>query len=254
MIDNPYASPDVLSHTPEPQKRRRFSFLKLFTVIGIIAVLVAFLLPATRRGRPAANRTQCKNNLKQIALALHNYFDSYEALPPAYTVDANGKPLHSWRTLILPYLEQQELYKRIDLSKPWNDPANTKAFETELDIFRCPSAVMPPNQTTYMAIVSPNGCFRPGESTRFSDITDGTSNTLMVIEVAPEHAVPWMAPQDADEQLVLSFGPDSKLAHTGGTQAALVDGSVRFLSDNIPTEVRRALISIAGDDNDGLDF
>ena len=76
----------------------------------------------------------------------------------------------------------------------------------------------------------------------------------MVIEVAPEYAVPWMAPQDADEQLVLSFGSESKLAHTGGVQAALVDGSVRFLSANLSAEVRRALISIAGNDNDGLDF
>ena len=77
---------------------------------------------------------QCANNLKQIALALRNYESVYHALPPAYTVDAEGKPLHSWRTLILPYLEQQALYDKIDLSKPWDDPANKEAYET--DAFR----------------------------------------------------------------------------------------------------------------------
>ena len=83
------------------------------------------------------------------------------ALPPAYTVDAKGRPLHSWRTLILPYLEQEPLYQTIDLSKPWNDPANAKALETSLPVFRCPEAVGPQNTTTYLAIVAPNGCFIP---------------------------------------------------------------------------------------------
>ena len=75
------------------------------------------------------------NNLKQIALALLNYEQAHHALPPAYTVDAQGRPLHSWRTLILPYLDQESLYQTIDLSKPWNDPANAKALETSLPFF-----------------------------------------------------------------------------------------------------------------------
>jgi type II secretory pathway pseudopilin PulG len=103
---------------------------------SIIAFLFALMLPAGRVSRPAARRTQCKNNLKQVALALHNYADDHHALPPAYTVDAKGRPLHSWRTLILPYLDEQALYDSIDLSKPWDDPKNADAHEASLFSFR----------------------------------------------------------------------------------------------------------------------
>src|SRR5262245_5824738 len=125
------------------QKRRAgrpFTLLELLVVLGIIAALFALLLPATRTARPAARRAQCENNLKQIALALLNYEQDYHALPPAHTVDANGRPLHSWRTLILPYLEHEALYRTIDLSKPWNHPANAKALGTSVSIFRCPES------------------------------------------------------------------------------------------------------------------
>lgn len=90
-----------------PTHRHGFSVIKICLAIAIVAISVALFLPATRNVRPAAYRSQCKNNLKQIGLALHNYHDEYQAFPPAYTVDADGKPLHSWRTLILPYMEQK---------------------------------------------------------------------------------------------------------------------------------------------------
>ena len=111
----------------------------MFAVVGILALLIALLLPASRGSREAARRMQCSNHLKQIALALQNYADTYGCLPPAHTVDAEGKPLHSWRTLILPFMEQKELYDQIDLSKPWDDPANEKAMKTKISYYVCPS-------------------------------------------------------------------------------------------------------------------
>ena len=226
--------------------------IKLLTGLGIIGLVGTFLLPAQRSARPAAYRSQCKNNLKQIGLALHNYVDTYHTLPPAYSVDAEGKPLHSWRTLILPFLDQKRLYETIDLSKAWDDPANAEARKTAISTFQCPAAHRgthsPANYTTYVVIVGPNGCFRLNESTCFSEITDDRGETLMVIEVPSEHAVPWMSPMDADERLVMDFGPHSKLAHSGGTHALFVDGSVQFLGAEMPAAHRRALISIAGND------
>ena len=130
MTDNPYASPAPVSDTRVLKKRPRITFLRLFLGLAIVFVLVALLFPARRGSREAARRTQCRNNLKQIALALHNYESHYHALPPAYTIDAEGKPLHSWRTLILPWIEQVNLYNSIDLSKPWDDPANAEALNT----------------------------------------------------------------------------------------------------------------------------
>ncbi len=163
-------------------------------------------------------------------MALHNYEQVHKAFPPACTVDANGRRLHSWRTLILPYLEQESLYRTIDLSKPWNDPANAKALETYVSVFQCPAMVGPRNKTTYLAIVAPNGCFMPRECRRLAEIMDEQASTLMVIEAGDESSVPWMAPVDADESLVLSLGPTTKLHHEGGMNACYVDGGVRFMA------------------------
>ena len=168
-------------------------------------------------------------------------------------MDAKGRPLHSWRTLILPYLEQEPLYRTIDLSKPWNDPANAKAYETFLDVFRCPEAVGRKNTTTYLAIASPNGCFDPEQPRRLAEITDAHASTLMVIEAGEENAVPWMAPVDADESLVLNLGPTTRLHHAGGTNACFVDGHVMFLKASTPAPVRRALMTISGKDNQFTD-
>jgi prepilin-type processing-associated H-X9-DG protein len=247
MIANP--RPDSARNTRKQQNGVTLVELlvALVLVIAIIAALVAFLLPPTKAPREASRRSQCRNNLKQIALALHHYEREYHALPPAYTVDADGKPLHSWRTLILPYVDQKALYDKIDLTKAWDDPVNAEAFKSgAFSVFHCPSATCPPNHTTYLAIVTSESCFRLIEARLLSEITDRRAETLMVIEVDSEHAVHWMAPRDADETLFLTFGPKSKQPHSGGMHAAFVDGTVRFLSANLPADLRRALISIAG--------
>jgi prepilin-type N-terminal cleavage/methylation domain-containing protein/prepilin-type processing-associated H-X9-DG protein len=245
--------PEFNDATPKPRSGRGFTLGELLLVVAIIAVLIALLLPATRSVGPAGRRAQCTNSLKQIAVALHNYEEAHKALPPAYTVDAQGRPLHSWRTLILPYLGGQEaLYRTIDLSKPWNDPANAKALGTFLYVYRCPEARGPQNHTTYLAIVASNGCLIPGEPRRLADITDAHKSTLMVIEAGAENAVPWMAPVDANESLVMSLGEKTKLHHAGGTNACFVDGGVRFLNTSTAAPVRRALISIAGNDSNEL--
>ena len=158
---------------------------------------------------PDHPRTQCKNNLKQIALALHNYNDQYGALPPAYTVDENGTPLHSWRTFILPFLEQKPLYDKIDLTKAWDDPVNAEAYKSTIWAYRCPSADGPETHTTYLAVVTSNSCLRAAEPRLLSEITDGTANTLMVIEADLEHAVHWMSPMDADESLIMAISETS---------------------------------------------
>jgi prepilin-type processing-associated H-X9-DG protein len=242
--------PEFNDAIPKPSSGRGFRLVEVLVVLGIIAILIALLLPATRSARPAARRSQCVNNLKLIALALHNYEQAHKALPPAYTVDAKGRPLHSWRTLILPYLDHGSLYRTIDLSKPWNDPANAKALETKPAVFRCPEAVGPQNTTSYLAIAAPNGCLIPRESRRLAEITDALGSTLMVIEAGEEDAVPWMAPMDAGESLVMSLGPTTKLHHSGGTNACFVDGSVKFLKASTPVLVRRALMSISGNDDE----
>ncbi|AMV35985.1 DUF1559 domain-containing protein [Planctomyces sp. SH-PL62] len=234
-----------------PGARRGLTFVEVLVMLAVIALLIALILPLSRSGgRAAVRRAQCNNNLKQIALALSNYRQEHKALPPAYTVDAEGRPLHSWRTLILPYLEMEPLYRKIDLSKPWDDPANAEARETPLSVFRCPESAGPPNTTTYLAIVAPGGGLLPDRPRSLEDVTDSHASTLLVIEAGEEGAVPWMAPTDADEALVMGIGPKTQLHHNGGWNAVFVDGHARFLSATMPAEERRAMITIAGDDGE----
>lgn len=251
MSDNPYESPPTPGKSLSQKKGtlgRRL--LELLAVVAIIGLLVALLLPARRGAGEASRRSQCGHNLRQISLALLNYEEDYHALPPAYTVDAKGNPLHSWRTLILPYLEQQALYDTIDLSKPWNDPSNKKAFETDLSAFRCPSVPRVQGHTAYLAVVAPGGCFQPTKSRQLSEITDGNNLTLMVVEVDAESAVHWMSPADAGEKWLQNLETSLTHPHPAGFQATFVDASVHFLLSDTKTEVLRALISIAGDDDE----
>ena len=236
------------------QKRRLgFTIVEFLVVLAILAVLCALFIPFSRLGgvRNASLRSQCMNNLKQIGLALHNYHDKYQAFPPAYTVDASGKPLHSWRTLILPFVDQQSLYDKIDLSKPWDDPANAEAFKTRPQVYSCPSVNGPSDQTTYLAVAGPEGCLSPTHARPLSEITDGPSSTLMVVDVPEGNAVPWMAPQDADVTLLLSFGEQTPRQHTGGLHGLIADGAVRFISMNTAPVTLKGLCTVAGHETIG---
>jgi len=248
MNDNPYQTPDHPDGRLAATSLRTRVF-EVLAVLAIIGILIVLFIPARRTARAAARRVQCQNNLKQIALAIQNYQTVHDALPPAYTIDANGKPLHSWRTLILPYLDHEQLYEMIDLSKPWNDPANAAARETTVNEFACPAADLPPGHTTYMGMVASTAAMLPTESRPLSDITDDHAETLLVIEVSTDKAVHWMAPKDVGRRFLLSFGTDAELAHPGGTQGAFIDGTVQFLPTDISDTNRRAIISIAGGDS-----
>ena len=227
---------------------KSFLLLNILGVISVIAMLIALILPATRNVRPSSDRAQCLNNLKNITLALIIYAETHKSFPPAYTVDANGNRLHSWRTLILPYLDQQALYESIDLSKPWNEPANAKAYGTELNVFMCPSAKLSKGLTTYLGNAAIDGCFTGDRPRPISEITDSPDQTVLVVEVSPTHAVHWMAPQDADESILLNFRPGDKSAHIGVVNAGFVDGTVHALSVDLDSHVRRSLMTASGND------
>jgi hypothetical protein len=239
MTQNPYESPENSQAYEIAKKGKSFLLLNILGGISIIALLIALILPATRNVRPSSDRTQCLNNLKNISLALICYADTHKSFPPAYTVDADGNRLHSWRTLILPYLDQQALYESIDLSKPWNDPVNAKAYGTELDVFRCPAAKLSGGLTTYLGNAATDGCFTGDRPRHLSGMTDSHDQTVLVVEVASTHAVHWMAPQDADETILLHLRPGDKSAHNGVMNAGFVDGTVRALSVDLDSHVRR---------------
>ena len=334
-------------------KKRGFTLIELLVVIAIIAILIALLLPAVQQAREAARRTQCKNQLKQLALACHNYHDVYSMFPMSTNADGsldaghmpgasgNNVPRLNHRGWIgvLPYIEQSALFNSLnlngasgsynragapDLPTPLNDPytnGNSALVSKIITAFLCPSDPGPTayTGTTVNYIISPtaqaNGHYSPlinydfsvqrysnsmtlwstrGQSTRrmfglqsnsrIRDITDGTSNSVMLLETtrgvvnginqswghskwvgngvdlavtnttAPGFrkinywtCCPWWSPPDtktvADGRL-RDWGTVGSL-HVGGAQAALGDGSVRFLSENTDGTILDRLAFIA---------
>ncbi len=172
-------------------------------------VLVALLLPAVQSAREAARRAQCTNNLKQMALAMLNYESATGAFPKPAITDKDGKPLLSWRVAILPYIEQQGLYNRFKLDEPWDSPHNKELIKEMPQTYVCPSrANAEPGTTTYRVFVGPGALFEEGKGTNIANITDGTSNTIMISESS--ESVPWTKP-DAE----LKFDPAAKPSFFG---------------------------------------
>ena len=216
-------------------------------------VLVALLLPAVQAAREAARRAQSMNNMKQIGLAMHNYHDVYKALPPAYGVDKSGKPLLSWRVYILPFIEQQTLYKQFHLDEPWDSEHNRTLIERMPQVYLSPNSVAGPGKTIYLGNAGKDGVFVPASGSAqehprglsFAKITDGTSNTIMVVEAGNAAAVTWTKPDDfvprADNPLQGLIG-----TRPGGFLALLCDGSVRFISESIDKNTLKALFTAGG--------
>ncbi|HWL06901.1 MAG TPA: DUF1559 domain-containing protein [Planctomicrobium sp.] len=311
-------------------QRRGFTLIELLVVIAIIAILVALLLPAVQQAREAARRSQCKNNLKQLGLALHNYVDVHNVFPPGYVLqfpahpttqanyethlaDGNYNSAWGWGAYILPMMEQAALYQTVSVGtvrprQALTNATRLQAMQQPLAAFRCPSDTAPglniskvvDNGGTARAsatsnyigcntskqwhttegawvngvgandlsqwgtppstISGPDGIFWRNSSVRMRDITDGTSNTLLVGERAWElsnpagTAFPCAAGNvygtlAANEQsnvhgcLGSTAGPINfqnsncnkgfSSRHTGGAHFVMADGSVHFISENI---------------------
>lgn len=216
--------------------------------VAIFVMLAIVFAPVTTVSREAPRRSQCRNNLKQIGLALLDYHDQYGTFPPPFTVDAHGKRLHSWRTLILPYVDQAPLYKRIDFSRAWNDPINAEAAKATPLVYHCPGMAGDVTRTSYLAVVSPEGAFQPGKSTTLKDIADGSSQTLLVLETTASRCVHWMEPTDLDETGLQALATEASTTHARGMHGLAADGSVRFFSNDELTKFGRAWLTIAGKD------
>jgi hypothetical protein len=201
------------------------------------------VLQAVQKVRAAAARTQSSNNLKQIALAMHNYSDTMGGQMPAQaTYDKNGKPLLSWRVMILPYIEQQNLYNQFHMDEPWDSEHNKKLLARMPTTYASPGdeKSAKAHATHYLGFVGKGAFFEGKKGLRFpAEFVDGTSNTIMIVEATK--AVPWTKPED----LPYDAGkPLPKLGMPGasGFNASMCDGSVRFISRKVKeTTLRNAI-------------
>lgn len=216
---------------------------QLKSVIGAAGFAAAMVAPAVGRIREAANRLTSANNLKQIALALHNYEAANNALPAASVVDKKGKPMLSWRVMILPYLEQEELYKQFHFDEPWDSDHNKKLIDKMPKVFSMPKNMSKPGQTHYRVFVGKGALWDWVTGTTFAQITDGLSNTILAVEA--EEGVPWTKPDEFE------FDPKAALPKfgrffKGGFNAAFADGSVRFIRHTLDEMTMKAMITMAG--------
>lgn len=207
-------------------------------------------------------RTQCKNNLKQIGLAFHNYSDVYGT----FAADQLGWPRSSWRIALLPYVDEEAVVGVYDLTQAWDSAANEPLQRKQVRSYSCPNRPTSFDSvgrflTSYVVPTGEETVFSSQQGTPYSAIKDGTSNTLLVVEACGNEII-WTNPQDVEvSSYELSVngpgaikGQSGSLIsswHVGGAQVVLADGSARFLSDAIDPKVLRSLLTKDANDDTG---
>jgi hypothetical protein len=215
------------------------------TSFFILPVMIALLLPAVQAARETARQNMSMNNMKQITIAMHNYAVTHGSTFPAPGGDGAGSQL-SWRVHILPYIEQQALYEKFHLDEPWDSDHNRALVAQMPDVFRDPAGSLPPGKTLYLAVTGPGTAFDdPQTGPRIASFSDGTSNTIVLVEADADQAVEWTKPQD------WQFDPTNPTRGLGGLRpsvflAATADAAVRRIPNDTPPATIGAMMTRAG--------
>lgn len=245
----------------QPNRNRRgrwpqFTLCQLMVGMLLICALLAIVVPIYRAAREFQRRTTCHYNLQMIGIALHTYHDTWNCLPAASRTNANGKASLSWRVAILPMMENGTIFSQYDMSEPWNGPKNSKLHTVCPWYLRCPEdTTSAPGMTNYVAITGP-GTAWPGSNkhSRFSDFKDGTSKSIVVVEIRNSD-IHWMEPRDLDiRSLKFAINSDGKNSissrHVGGACVMYGDGYVSFLDESETAARLREMILIADESRD----
>jgi hypothetical protein len=237
---------------PPPERPPQFRIVHLLIAMAVVAVVLGFAVPAWRALLEQEVQFQSGNNLKHMGVALHNYHDIYGTFPPAFVEDSAGNRMHSWRVLISAVIVSSSFNASYDFSQPWNAVRN-QSLPHEALVSGCydsPRDNSPPGMTNYVAIVGP-GTMWPGEKgMTIGEITDGTSRTLMLVEVHNSN-IHWMEPRDLPiEELEAWLNPKHQptLAGTGGMLILRADASVEVLPPDATLKTLKAMITPAAGD------
>jgi uncharacterized protein DUF1559 len=252
--------------TQPPTERFQFSVRKLLYAMvalsALLAIIVQLVLPTIHAARARARASACINNLKQIGIGLLNYHDVYQCFPPAVARDSNGKPRHSWRTAITPFLNSSAFYLQYDQDQSWDSPKNLACLAAFNGVheseFRCPesTASIGSGFTNYVMVVGPQTVAPPARAMNVSDISDGPAHTVMIVEIA-ESDIHWAEPRDLEfDKMSFKINdasqPSISSHHIGGAMLMTADGVVRFLDEATAAEAVKAMLTAAAGDEDGL--
>jgi hypothetical protein len=241
--------------TPGGHRRGPFAWLTLLATVGAFSLLLvtAFAIfaiaAALRQVKTDGPYDHCSINLKMLCLGLAEYADQYGSLPPAFVADDEGKPMHSWRVLILPFIEQQPLYDQYDFSEPWNGPHNLRLATAAPAVFRCPDDQPlggPRNDrsTSYVAVVGPRELWRGTDPIGFDPHADDNDNTIMLVEVF-NSGIDWLEPCDlslADLSTPVNSKAPLGLSsrHRDGVHVLYANGRTQFLPPSTTAAQLRA--------------
>jgi len=224
----------------------------------ILLILVAILMPALQPPRDGHPRSQCKNNLKALSFALNAYHEHFGSFPPQYIIDSNGRPIHSWRVLILPFLGYQELYNKYRFDEPWNGPNNSQLASSMPGHFSpsycCPvelnSKQDSSNFTNYIAIAGPQTMWNGVHPIRFDQVTDSMSSTVLLAEIRNSQ-IHWMEPRNIRLRgMAFSINhptlPCISSVHPRVAHVAFVDTSVCSISEELSAVTLHAILTRSG--------
>ncbi len=263
--------------TPVPRNTRsRWRSWGRMAIVCLVplALIAGVLWQPVMQAREASHRSSCKCFLKQFGLALHNYHDTYGSFPPAFVLGPDGRPWHSWRVLILPFLQCDPLYQEYRFGEPWDGPNNRKLLAKMPVVFACPSrpraatadllatmsfgllacdahpVSVQDGNTSYAAVLGPDCVFRGTKPVKTSDITDGISNTVLIGE-SNRTKIPWTKPEDIDIAFHPKLGDPAGFSshHDQGCHFLLVEGTVRFVNDSLPQKTVDAIFTRNGGEN-----
>jgi hypothetical protein len=236
-------------------KLATWSDIDVWGLLGAICLLVLLMRAGISEARGKVSRSNCFSNYKLITMALLRYANATGHLPPAYIADKNGKPMHSWRVLILPYLGENKLYHAYDFSQPWNSPKNKQLLALRPVYYSCPSestaGTLAAAQTSYMAVVGRKAAWQGVKPRKIDEIVGGTCNTVLLVESA-NSGIAWTEPHDFQlDSLATAGTPALTLSRNHGAEGfffiddrqadailGMADGSARAVPASMLTAAR----------------
>jgi len=239
--------------------RYQFSLRCLLSLVTCVSILIASCTYVVRQARDAGSRAVCNGHLMMIAIALRNYQSQWGVYPPAYISGENGKPLHSWRVLLLPHLGHWSLYNRYRFDEPWDSEHNSQLIASRPDVFGCPLDREGANRayTNYVLVTGPGTAYpSPSEFPIATEVASRWS-ALQVVEVAG-YSVLWTEPADLRvDQMDYTVGISSTSTgrnissnHQGGAEVLWGNGVPTFLPSSVTPAELRALTSGSERDRD----